>query len=72
MTPTQQTVQKILAVTGNESATAAVKNKLTELVDAYYNSRGSMAKTFTVGLIIDELGLKWGEYAGKLSECFIG
>jgi len=72
MSPTQQTVQAILAATGNENASKAVKDKITQQVDGYYNARGQMAKMNVVGLILDDLGLKWGDYAGKLSECFIG
>ena len=72
MTPTQQTVQNILAVTNNQTASKPVVDRITAQVDGYYGARGQMAKMHVVGLILDDLNLKWGEYAGKVSECFIG
>lgn len=68
MTATETAVQEILKVTGNENAPQNVKAEITGIVDTYYGGKGmQMAKGLAVGLIVDALGGKYGDLAGKIS-----
>lgn len=67
MTATQQATQEILKVTGQGTASESVKAGVLRIVENYWGSKGSMAKGLAVGLIIDELGVKYGEYSGKIA-----
>lgn len=67
MTAAQQATQEILKVTGKDSAPEAVKAKALTVVENYYNAKGGMAKAYAVGLLIDVLEVKYGEYAGRIA-----
>lgn len=67
MTAAQQATQEILKVTGKESASDEVKTKAGKVVEQYYDAKGSMAKAYAVGLLIDVLEVKYGDYAGRIA-----
>jgi hypothetical protein len=67
MTATDQAVQNILEATGQQQASDKAKEAVRSAVSQYYAAKGSMAKSFTVGLIIDALGIKYGDNAAKIA-----
>lgn len=47
------------------------KDGVLKVVQQYYDAKGTMPKTLAVGLILDELGLKYADAAGKVATCLM-
>lgn len=75
MTPTQQALEKIERIVESDPQTPdmsdAQKEAVTQLLDSYYNSRGTGNKFFTANMILEIVGLKFSQYGAAIAETIV-